>query len=101
VTDLELALEHYRLIFPDLASLGEGAPPSAWKAEYDRVASTGLSATLVTQTSSEGQSVQAQKNFSQKSLLTALHERRAELDTNYQPFAPGRIRRALGFRVRL
>lgn len=101
MTDLELALEHYRLIFPDLASLGTGSPPALWKAEYDRVASTGLSATLVTQTSSEGQSVQAQKNFSQKSLLTALHERRAELDTNYTPFAPGRIRRALGFRVRL
>jgi len=101
VDDYTLALQHYRLLFPTLVSLGAGSPPATWKAEYDRLAATGLSATLVTQTSSEGQSVGAQRNFSQKALLTALHERRSELDTNYQPFAPGKVRRALGFRVRL
>jgi hypothetical protein len=101
VSDFDLALEHYRLQFPTLATLGEGSPPVVWKAEYDRVAATGLATTLVTGTSSEGSSVNGTKNFNQRILLRALHERRAELDTDYQPFAPSRPRRALGIRVRL
>jgi hypothetical protein len=101
MSDYELALEHYRMLFPDGDALGEGSPPQAWKAEYDRLAKSGLSATLVTQTSTEGMSVSSQKNFDQKTLLRALHDRRAELDSDYQPFTPGKIRRSLGIRVRL
>lgn len=99
--DYELALEHYRMIFPDEESLGAGNPPAVWREEYDRLVASGFSATLVTSTSTEGVNVSGQKNFDQKVLLRALHERRAELDETYQPFQVGKIRRSLGIRVRL
>jgi len=83
VSDFELALAHYRLSFPDLSSLGSGTPPAAWKTEYDRVAAFGLTATLLTSSSSVAGSASSQKNFDQKTLLHALHTRRSELDSTY------------------
>ena len=103
--DFQLAVLHYRLQFPTLLSLGTGAPPALWRAEYDRVADSGLSATLVTSTGSEGTSVGASRNFDQKVLLRALHARRAELDTAYLPYAPAAVDprpgRPMGITVRL
>lgn len=99
MSDFDLALEHYRLQFPTLASLGTSA--ATWKVEYDRVAALGLEATLVTGTGADGSSVAAQRNFDQKHLLRALHERRAELDSAYTPFAPTVPRRGIGVRVRV
>lgn len=102
--DLQLALAHYALQFPNAASLGLGDPPATWKAEYDRVASCGLSATLVTQTASEGTSVGASRNFNQASLLWALHLRRHQLDETYTaPFdpPPAIAGRRLGIGVRI
>ncbi len=89
--DFQLAVQHYRLQFPDLAALGAGAIPALWKKEYDRVAESGLGATLVTNTAGDGTSVGAQRNFEQKILLRALHARRAELDDNYKPYAPAAL----------
>ena len=99
MSDLDLAIEHYRLQFPTLDSLGGSNPPIKWKAEYDRVASTGLASTLVTSTGADGSSVGAQRNFDQRILLRALHERRAQLDSTYVPFAPTKPRQSLGIRV--
>ena len=99
MSDFDLAIEHYRLQFPTLASLGVNTPPVKWKAEYDRVASTGLASTLVTTTGADGSSVGAQRNFDQRILLRALHERRAELDSTYVPFAPTKPRQSMGIRV--
>ena len=101
MSDFALALEHYRLLFPTLASLGTGPIPAAWKCEYDRVAALGLDATLVTATGADGSSVGAQRNFDQKHLLRALHERRAELDNTYRPFAPTAPRHGIGIRVKV
>lgn len=98
--DLQLALAHYQLQFPDLASLGAGTPPKAWKTEYDRVAAIGLSATLVNQTASDGTSVGSLENFDQRILLRALHERRAQLDPTYSWDTPPKGRR-LGITVSL
>lgn len=85
--DFQLALAHYRLLFPALASLAAGAQDvtgvARWRAEYDRVASCGLSATLITNSTMEGGGVGASRNFDQKTLLAALHARRAELDSTY------------------
>ena len=86
LSDLQLALAHYALQFPDLAALGEDA--ATWRTEYDRVAESGLSATLVNQTASEGTSVGSMRNFDQRTLLQALHLRRNQLDDTYPaPFA--------------
>jgi hypothetical protein len=101
VSDFALALEHYRLHFPTVESLGVGDPPHLWLEEYKRVAALGLDATLVTTTGADGSSVGAQRNFDQKILLRALHERRAELEINYQPFAPTVPRHGIGVRVRV
>lgn|ERR1043166_184037 len=78
-----LALAHYRIQFPDLASLGTGDPPSAWKTEYDRVASTAFSSLLLTHSAFEGGTGSGEKLFDQEVLLTALHDRRGELDDDY------------------
>lgn len=84
MSDFELALAHYRLLFPDVGSLGDGTPPAAWKAEYDRVVSLGLAATLVTSsTFTGGTGGSGVRNFDQKILLQALHTRRGELDADY------------------
>ena len=99
MSDFDLALEHYRLQFPDLTSLGVDA--QFWRTEYDRVAALGLEATLVTGTGADGSNVSAQRNFDQKHLLRALHERRAELDSSYTPFAPTVPRRGIGVRVQV
>ena len=79
--DYALALAHYRLTFPTLASLGNSA--STWRTEYDRVSSIGLSSTTVIGSSSEGATASAIRNFSQRVLMTALHAVRAELDSTY------------------
>ncbi len=81
VDDYQLALAHYRLQFPDEDSLGEEAV--TWRTEYNRVSASGLSATLVVSTGLEGSTVGAARNFPQKTLLSALHTRRAELDADY------------------
>lgn len=102
--DEQLALAHYALQFPTLASLGSGNPPSSWKAEYDRVAETGLGAQLVTSVSSEGTTTGAARNFDQKTLLWALHIRRYQLDPTYvSPFQPPPpiAAKRLGYVVRL
>lgn len=88
MTDFQLALAHYAILFPDLAALGAGSPPVTWKAEYDRVAESGLGASLVTGASDgAGASVQGSRNFDQRILLEALHLRRAQLDATYLPFS--------------
>lgn len=102
--DFELALQHYRLLFPNADSLGSGTPPSTWWAEYQRIAEQGLTATLITSLSSEGASHSAIRNFPQKVLLGALHARRGELDSAYATSlaTPAAInRRPLGIRVQL
>lgn len=104
MTDLQLALAHYALQFPDLASLGTGTPPDLWKAEYDRVMDTALAPVLVTGTGNEGTNVNALRNFDQRILLSALHARRNQLDSTYvSPFAnaPAVLGRRVGFQVQL
>lgn len=93
VADFQLALSHYRMQFPDVASLGTGAMPGDWKAEYDRVASEGLGATLITEMNYEGGGHRGIQNFDQKTLIRALLARRAELDPTFHDtaFAPARI----------
>lgn len=104
MTDLQLALADYAIQFPDLASLGTGTPPSLWKAEYDRVKDTAFAPVLVTTTGSEGTNVGSLRNFDQRTLLTALHARRHQLDSTYvSPFAasPAILGRRIGFQVQL
>lgn len=104
MTDLQLALAHYAIQFPDLASLGAGSPPATWKTEYDRVMDTAFAPVLVTGTGSEGSNVNASRNFDQKTLLHALHVRRNQLDETYTaPFAapPVKLGRRVGFQVQL
>ena len=101
--DFQLALAHYRMKFPTLASLGSGSPPWDWKAEYDRVASEGLTVTLITRLAYEGGSQEGIANFDQKALLRALLAVRAELDPSFNDtaFAPAAVMpsRRLGIRV--
>lgn len=101
--DFQLAIAHYRLQFPSLGSLGEGEIPGDWKAEYDRVASEGLSATLITQMNYEGGGHSGIQNFDQKVILRALLARRAELDPSFDGVAFGMPalapRRRMGVRV--
>ena len=97
--DLQLALAHYALLFPDRASLGEGTPPTTWKAEYDRVSAEGLSSTLINAASFEGGQASALKNFDQKTLLRALLQRRSDLDSSFIPFK--RTPRNLGITLRI
>lgn len=84
MTDSEIALIHYRLQFPSLESLGAAPECGQWKAEYDRLASSGFSATLIVQSTSDAGSATAQRNFDQKELLSALILRRAELDPDFE-----------------
>jgi hypothetical protein len=81
-----LALAHYRLQFPDEASLGTGDPPTAWKTEYDAVVAGGgaFDPVLLTSGSFEGGQGSGIRNFDQGVLLRALHARRHELDDDYQ-----------------
>jgi hypothetical protein len=83
VDDYQLAYAHYVLTFPTLASLGDAPGYATWRTEYDRVNEAGLSATLLVNTSSEGASAGAIRNFPQKTLLAALHARRAALVPAY------------------
>lgn len=84
MSDQELCLYHYRIMFPTLASLGTVENPiSVWNAEYMRLASGGLSATLVIAHGADGSSANAVRNFDQKLLLSALITRRSELDTEW------------------
>lgn len=103
--DYQLALAHYGIMFPDVASLGAGTPPVDWKAEYDRLVDSGLGAVLITSTGAEGASASGQRNFDQKVLLNALHARRMALDATYKPFDAAvpdlRPARNLGIIVRL
>jgi hypothetical protein len=91
--DFQIAIAHYRMQFPTLASLGDGTIPGDWKAEYDRVASEGLSATLITELTYEGGGHRGIQNFDQKILIRALMARRAELDSTFHDtaFSPARI----------
>ena len=73
MSDYDIVEKHYMLMFPTKESLGEGADPLArWQKEYDRVANSGLSATLITSHSADGASAGGQRNFDQKLLLAAL-----------------------------
>jgi hypothetical protein len=80
--DIALALAHYRVMFPDLGSLGTGTPPATWKTEYDRVAAA-FDRVLLTSGSFEGGQGTGERYFDQKALLRALHKRRTELDATY------------------
>ena len=90
-------------MFPSVDSLGVGNPPLTWKTEYDRVASEGLTVTLITSLSFEGGSQSAVANFDQKALLRALLAVRSELDPTFSDtaFAPAAVMpgRRLGIRV--
>jgi hypothetical protein len=104
--DFTIALTHYRLIFPDAASLGAGTPhPDKWWEEYGRVSAEGLAATLFVQNAYEGGSSTAQKNFDQRAVLRALVTRRAELDADFDDavFAPPAVksRASYGHLIRL
>ena len=105
MSDNEIALAHYRIQFPDLASLGSAPGCATWKAEYDRLVAGGFSATLITGSASDGQNTTAQRNFDQKVLIAAVLTRRAELDTAFDDhaLAPVQIkpRRRLGYVVSL
>lgn len=104
-SDQQLVLSHYRMMFPDLASLGSGNPPAKWQAEYTRIAESGLAATLITGSTFESGGATAQKNFPQTVLMRGLLTVRAELDPAFDDlaFAPPRIRRRqnLGVTLRL
>jgi hypothetical protein len=101
--DFQLAIAHYRLQFPTLGSLGDGGTAADWKAEYDRVSSEGLSATLITNLNYEGGGHSGIQNFDQKILIRALLARRAELDSSFDAIAFGAPaiapRRQIGIRV--
>jgi hypothetical protein len=84
VSDFELALVHYRLLFPAVASLGVAPACEVWKQEYDRIAASGLRATLIVGTTSDAGGATAQRQFDQKVLLRALIIRRAELDETFE-----------------
>jgi hypothetical protein len=104
--DFMLALAHYRIEFPTVASLGSGDPhPDKWNEERLRVSDEGISATLITQNGYEGGSATAQKNFDQRAVLRALYTRRAELQPAFDDavFAPPAVkaRGRLGFVVNL
>lgn len=90
MSDYRLALAHYRLLFPDLASLGMGTPPATWMTEYNRVVSSAFGEVTLTSTSFEGGSGSGQRNFDQSILLRALHNRRTELDCTYVALDPVR-----------
>lgn len=80
--DFQLAYADYCLMFPTLASLGDGA--SVWLTEYNRVKATAIAPVLVTSTGGgDTPNVGSQRNFDQKTLLRALHARRAALDSTY------------------
>jgi hypothetical protein len=104
MSDFDLCLGHYRMMFPDVAALGAGSPPAAWGAEYARVSESGLSATLMVGVGSDGGSSTAVRNFDQKVLLQALMVRRAELDSDFEDLimAPPTVRhgRRMGSVVR-
>jgi len=104
-SDFDLALAHYRLLFPTLASLGAAPGCGVWRAEYDRLVKSGLSAMLIVQSSTDGGNTTATRNYDQKELLRAVLTRRAELDTDFDDliFAPvsKKSRRRLGITVRL
>lgn len=104
-SDLQLCLAHYRIAFPDLASLGTAPAFSQWKTEYDSVSTRGLSQIVFTANSAEGASATAQMNFDQKILLRALLIRRVELDPDFDDTAFARpaiaIRKTAGFSIRL
>lgn len=100
--DYQLAYAEYVLMFPDLASLGTSA--ATWLAEYNRVKASGLSATLLTETTTEGGGARALRNFPQKLLLGALHARRAALDSAYLAaitVAPPNLSQPAGSVIRL
>lgn len=107
MSDFELALAHYRLLFPDLASLtgGNSTGGPDWQKEYDRVSSLGFSGTLITSSSSVAGNASAERNFEQKTLLSALLIRRGELDLDFDEtvFAPVSVRprHRAGFVVRV
>jgi hypothetical protein len=91
--DQQLAIAHYRMMFPNAAALGTDA--ADWLAEYNRVSSCGLAATLITGSTFEGGGATGQRNFSQTVLIQGLLIVRAELDPLFDDvaFAPPKIRR--------
>lgn len=100
--DFQLAYAHYCLLFPDLESLGDDA--ADWRTEYDRVVACGLAATLITSNSQAGDVTAASKNFDQRTLLTALHLRRAKIDETYtaaSELPPAALQPIHGYIVRL
>lgn len=100
------ALVFYRTTFPDLASLGVGAPPAKWKAEFDRVSADAFGSVLAVGANSEGGGMSGVRNFDAVQRFRALHARRAELDTDYvnpytQAATDPRPGRRIGFVVRM
>ncbi len=77
------ALQDYTLMFPDVASLGDGTPPAAWFAERNRVQRTARASILITSSATEGASGSGQRQFDQAKLVDALDFRRNQLDPTY------------------
>ncbi len=77
------AIARYRLMFPDLDSLGVSVV--TWLTELDRVGRSAFAAVLLTNSNTgDGSGASGQKNFSQEVLTDALHCRRFELDDTYE-----------------
>lgn len=76
------ALADYRIKFPNKAALGEAG--ATWLTEYARVKATAFASVLITSSTTEGGSGSGARNFSQETLVDALHCRRAELDDEYE-----------------
>lgn len=76
------ALVDYRVMFPTIASLGEGNPPAAWE-EARLAARVALDAVQGTSATLEGGSVSGFRNFPQYHKLRAIYAVRAELDEEY------------------
>jgi len=81
--DFWRALADCQINFPSLADLGDGNPPSAWLAEYIRVGRTAFASVLLTASGTEGGNASGQRQFSQATIIDALHCRRFDLDPSY------------------
>lgn len=77
------ALADYGVLFPEVANLGTGTPPSAWLTEYNRVRVDAFGSVLITSAGGEGTQQSGAREFPQATLIDALHCRRFELDDDY------------------
>jgi hypothetical protein len=78
------ALADYKIKFPDKPSLGLGNPPAAWLVAYNAAREDAFGSVLILNATSEGGGGGGLRNFSQETLLDALHACRFELDPTYE-----------------